>query len=1220
MSVHEQVREYLQQVRRRIQWQKVAHGLGVCGIVALASTVIVVLLANAWNFSEPAVGLFSVVLWLTLAIAAYLFLVRPQLRRISDHRLARFVEESNPQFQDRLVTAVDLSEHPADDASQRFLQELVGHEALERTPEAPPSRLVDPKKIWRPLLWAGGSLAMILLLGLFGPGIFRYGTKVLWIGWAQAKVNPLYSIQVTPGDIVIGRDSDQEIIASPGGFVPENMRLHVQYENNGTWETAPMLPAESGASFHFLLLNVQKPVSYYVDSDGIRSPEYDISVIAVPRVERLEVHYDYPAYSGLPDQVDESGGDIIALKGTQIRLTVHTDAPAQAGRLMLDDSTSMDLERVDENRWQAQWTLENDALYHVRLEDAQNQEARASEEYIMQAVTDQPPSLRLTRPGRDLQPTPIEEVTIAFEGQDDIRLANLDIHYIVNGADKHVVPLVRNGRRQQASASHLIQLEDYQFIPGDLVSYYGTARDAAGNDVTTEMFFLQLRPFERNYMQSQSGGGGGGGQDQEDTFLSGKQKEIISATWNVIRQKERQRPDQLKEAGEVLSTIQRSLQDQARTLVTRIGRRELSGVNDEFSGLAENMNKAIEAMEPAAEHLENRKFDDALTPEQTALQYLMRAEALFRDIQVAYGNQGGGGGGGANSGRDLADLFALELDTSKNQYETLNQFSGGSGSNAEVDEAMRKLQELARRQEELARQQPENPKDSMRAASRWEQEMLRRETEELARKLEQLSRQNNSSQLSQASRSLSQAARDMQQASSSSSSSPGQSGSSGQNGEQNGEMERKRALERLREANQTLSGQQNQWDEQRLREMIQSAGQMAERQERIAEETRQMAARGENAEISESEMREVLSGTFTDKRALLDEIREMERSINEAAGRMAGTQREAAKDLRGASAMIQEERFNDKIRQGAWLSQRGMWPTAAPIEDDLGASMQQLRDRLQQARAAVGAEAPEDKMLQALEAAERVRQGLERMGEGNHEAGQEGSRGSRPGEGQQQASGQSESGQQPGQGQGQNGQPGQQPGQGQQPGSSQSASSTSGNQPGSGGSPGGSMGQMGRRQMDDQHGTERGDGLAAGAFSGRYRGEAYNRGDYTAMPPRPLTPEQQRELERRYQQVQQDATQLRELLASNKEFDRMVQDLARSMRNLDAENFPGDPEEFERLRAELTERWKELELRLRRELQLEDAEALRIAGQERVPEKFRSLVEEYYRSLSRTER
>ena len=77
--------------------------------------------------------------------------------------------------------------------------------------------------------------------------------------------------------------------------------------------------------------------------------------------------------------------------------------------------------------------------------------------------------------------------------------------------------------------------------------------------------------------------------------------------------------------------------------------------------------------------------------EQDALQHLLRAEAVFTDIQVAF-QQGGGGGGGGMAGRDLSELFELEMDLEKNQYETEAPvaFDSESASQEEqVDEAIR---------------------------------------------------------------------------------------------------------------------------------------------------------------------------------------------------------------------------------------------------------------------------------------------------------------------------------------------------------------------------------------------------------------------------------------------------------------------------------------------------------------------------------------------------
>src|SRR5262249_14644100 len=154
--------------------------------------------------------------------------------------------------------------------------------------------------------------------------------------------------------------------------------------------------------------------------------------------------------------------------------------------------------------------------------------------------------------------------------------------------------------------------------------------------------------------------------------------------------------------------------------------RQLEGAGDSFKSFVTDMDKAVEAMGPASEKLKGAKWQDALAPEQKALQYLLRAEATFRDIQVAFGRQGGGGGGGGGGAtRDMQGLFDLELDTEKNQYEGASagkQQGGGGNQQKEVDDMLEKLKQLAKRQQELAEQAK---KGQQTPEQRYQQEMLR---------------------------------------------------------------------------------------------------------------------------------------------------------------------------------------------------------------------------------------------------------------------------------------------------------------------------------------------------------------------------------------------------------------------------------------------------------------------------------------------------------------
>ncbi len=262
-------------------------------------------------------------------------------------------------------------------------------------------------------------------------------------------------------------------------------------------------------------------------------------------------------------------------------------------------------------------------------------------------------------------------------------------------------------------------------MPGDLVSLYASARDARAES-HTDMMFIQAEPFAREYSQSQvTGGGGGGGMGGEQSQISQREKEIIAETWKHQLSKTASQQD-LTEAAKFLSGVQAKLRDQSLSLAGRLERRELTEENEEFSQFQQDMNAAAQAMAPASQALQQQKWKEAIPDEQKALQFLLRAEATFRQIEVAFGNRGGRWRG--RSGRDLQSLFDLELDTEKNQYETEQTASSANQRGEEIDKALQKLDELARRQEELAQQQHRNSQDFQ---TRWEQEMLRREAEKL---------------------------------------------------------------------------------------------------------------------------------------------------------------------------------------------------------------------------------------------------------------------------------------------------------------------------------------------------------------------------------------------------------------------------------------------------------------------------------------------------------
>jgi hypothetical protein len=257
----------------------------------------------------------------------------------------------------------------------------------------------------------------------------------------------------------------------------------------------------------------------------------------------------------------------------------------------------------------------------------------------------------------------------------------VSLHYSVNGgAEKTVSVACRKKGAKTAEGKYVLRWKTTSWRPAIWSASTPTAKDAR-NTTKTDIYFIQAEPFERNYSQAQSGGGGGGmGGGDNDQQISQRQKDIIAATWNEYK-------NGSKDASVAADDAKFLAEQEAKLAATgqvagrshegaRAGRRQSAIPR----ALPRKWTEASQGMIESAQKIRGQKWNDAMPLEQKALQAAQRAEATFRDIQVAFGTQGGGGGGAGGAGRDLENLADLELDREKNQYETGQQSASDSRS------------------------------------------------------------------------------------------------------------------------------------------------------------------------------------------------------------------------------------------------------------------------------------------------------------------------------------------------------------------------------------------------------------------------------------------------------------------------------------------------------------------------------------------------------------
>lgn len=1250
MNTRDQLNQYLRGLESRLRWLTVSKGAAIGAGVALGVTVAMVLITNALAFSATSLLMARAVLFLALATAVALGLVLP-LMRLNRPKAARRAETAFPQFEQRLLTFVERDKPETRDP----MLELLAMDTASVALRTEPAKVAPPRSIFAFATSAGAMSAALIWLIMAGPGYFGAGASLLWAGTAKGTSGGrYYDINVEPGNKLVRRKSDQMVTATLSGFQAPMVKLFARYKSTSKWEEAPMLPRQSGSAYEFLFAALAEPVEYYVEAAGVRSKTYKLDVIDLASIKKLKVTFKYPAWLGIPSVTEDPGGDLRAVAGTIAELTIETDRPLKNGTIEIDDGTHITLEPGANNILTAKVPINKDGMYHFAANE-QGQSVRLSEDYFIEAREDQAPTIKITHPGSDARVSPIEEVQVQVSAEDDFALDSMELHYSVNGTAEKVVPMLPNKGVKTATGTTTLYLEDFKMEPGDVVAVYATAKDAR-NTARTDMLFIEAQPFEKNYTQSQQGGGGGGGGgDQEENRISQRQKEIIAATWNQIRGAGKKGAND-EENAKFLSEVQNKLKEQALSLAQRMRSRELAGANQEFQAFVKDMEAAAKEMTPASDKLKARGWKDALEPEQKALQHLLRAEATFRDIQVAFGNQGGGGGGGGGAGRDLANLFDLELDTEKNQYETGQQQASSSGEQRQkdIDEALQKLEQLARRQKELAEQQKNNSKQSFE--QRWQQEMLRRDAEELKKQMEQLSRDGQQGQSSSQSSSSSSQSSQSSQSSSSQSGQSGQSSSSQSQSQQQGKPgQQQQQNQQQRMQNSRLNNANDQRLQKSLEQLRQATDDMRSAQQAASQGGQQGGAQAEaNARRAAERLKE--------SQDLLNGARKQEASnqlggLSQRADDLATHQRDFANRLRQA--------FGDQINganpgAGGPAAQQARQQSAKQLADEkdkMAGEVAQLEKDMQKAArdmagtqpAATGRIREGLSELQGTEVKARteysaryIRQGLggymvtreapitesldkvaedlraaqNALGQGSRQQGSSDAEKSLGqiermraqmeqlgGKGQQNGQKNGQNGQQSGQ------QPGNQPG-GQQ-GGQQNGNQPGGQQNGSNQQGGGQGGRQGQPQNNGSFAANGNPNGGGGQWGNRYyNGRFAPEGFFEPNDPRGNDPQRQ------IQAATRQLNDMRQQFKDNPDLARQVGDVEREISRLAVGDI-SSAELQNRLNREVLPNLEALEVQLRRQVESQNGDQVRSGSTDKVPAGYADAVAEYFRKLSK---
>ena len=975
------VRPILRSLRTRWRFRMLVRGLSIVLAAGFVAFLLSAYGLEAARFSPGAVTALRILTWAAVLGISIQFLVRPLVRNVTEDQVALYLEENEPSLESSVLGALELEragDRPEAAPSPALVNKLV-HRALDKARAVEYGRRIDRKALYRSSGSLGFIAVAVVLFLLLGPSSLRHGMQALVVPTTSAaEVNP-YRIDVRPGDAFVSRGSDLQITATLSGFASDEVFLYSRIDGDEGFQRLTMSVGDS-LGFQLRLLNLLDDTEYFVEANGIRSAAHRIEVEALPYVQAMTHTYVFPSYTGLEPRVLEAAGDIAVLRGTTVQVLIESTLPTPGGLAVIDGTDSVSLSVGPDGSLEGEFTIESDGFYRIDLARAEGHFVQASPEYTIDILEDLEPSVVISDPGRDSQASSIEEIFVEVQADDDFGVRSLDLIYSVNGAPEDTVSLFRGSGSPlpEVTAGHTLFLEEWDLEAGDVISYYASVRDnrsGSGALERSDIYFINVRPFRRDYRQAdqqpQAGGEQAGGQQGgSGGSLSELQRDVVAATFNLLRDRDRTSPDAFTENTVSVALAQGRVRDEVANLLVQMNVRGVSQAGETFQEIAELLPVAVQDMETAEALLRDQRVDDALAPEQRALRFLQKAEETYeRTVGQQQGGGGGGGGGGA-SADELADLFELELDKLQNQYETV-QRGERQQANEEVDELMERLKELARRQQqELERQRRQDEsrggaqqggQQGGRGSTGGEsQRDLAEEVEETARQLKELSRRTGDAELAETARRLEQAAETMRRSASSSGQSRGVSGAAS-------------ALDELEEAQRRLERNQDDRTENDIQDALERVDRLADQQAQVRDDV---------AELPEdpSARRGDVERLQAQKDFMVRETQAIKRDLARLQQTARAESPEAAEQLEEAAEALTEGMVEERLAFSKGTIEQRDVGTAVDQEDQIAADIEAVRQEIVEALSAFRSSRPDEALGEALDDARDLARGAESLG------------------------------------------------------------------------------------------------------------------------------------------------------------------------------------------------------------------------------------------------
>jgi hypothetical protein len=951
-------------------------GLAVAWLGLVLVGALVLWWARSGRHAVPGIALLSLIGMALLLIPVLRMVGRRSVRPLA---VAHRIEQRYPELDARLLAAVEQQPDP-NTGRFGYLQQSVIEQVVQHARRHHWENIIPVRKLG---LARGAQIAALLglmlvcILMTFDPNRPR-NKPSSWLlgGLAERSV---FDITVEPGDAEIERGTSLLVLARFEGQLPGEVQLEYRDDVADTvTQRSQMSKSLNDPVFATRMPTVKAALRYRVGYGDAQTRWFKVDVFDYPDLKQADAKLDFPEYTGMEDKLVQDVRSITAVEGTKATLVFQLNKPVTEATLVPRSPATQptDAQPVtltadanDPTRFTMTTDLKESQAWKLRLVDTDGRKNKYEPELSINVKENRLAQLKPVFPGRDVDVSALQELRVAAKVSDDFGVRKAGLSYSIAGQEPRDIQLADAvPANEPRELVNVISMEQLGAQPDQLLSYYFWADDFAPDGTIRrtmgDMYFAEVRPFEEVYRQGQQPSESEQQQQeqqqqaqqngQQAEQLADLQKQIIAATWKVMRRETTATPT--PEFVPDVSLIGESQTD-ARTQAEALGEQltdERSKVH--LANTLKYMDQAVAELKLAASTPQIAPLSRALPAEQLAYQELLKLRA--REFEVVRGQQRQRGQQQRNqssaSQRRQQQLDQLRLDNQEeNRYEAQRNAAQQQEDPAqrETRQVLNRLRELAQRQEDLNRQmrelesalqqarEPQQREEIQRQLARLrdQQQQQLRDTDELRDRMDQPENQermaDSREQLEQTRENVRRASESLER---------GQVPEAAASGARAAEeLNNLREEFRRNAANQFSEAMQN---------MREDARQLDRQQQELSQELQDLDSAQRPPSLRDGGQRQEIVQDLAQQRERLNQLLEqMRRTVNEAEA----TEPLLSRQLYDAVRDTTQQKTDQALDVSRQLLERGFNNEARQAEAEARRGISRLREGVEQAATSV---------------------------------------------------------------------------------------------------------------------------------------------------------------------------------------------------------------------------------------------------------------------------